>query len=146
MKDNLFELLLSLFETSMTQIQESLPPVSQELSDSIDEEKELAQQEHEILFIKESEHQSTRVFTYEEQVKLTKSSHQFLIRLKSLGVIDEYFFEAVINQLEQSDSHIVTLRELKWTVRTVLSTHLDEKQLAFLDLVLYHQEDNVTMH
>lgn len=142
MKDNLFEILLNLFEKSLTQLQKSHKSVDQEqlVPD------ETLNPEDQALFIKSSKNESTRVFTYEEQMKLTKASHQFLMRMKQWNIINADLFELIMNQLQFSESRIVTLQETKWTIRNILATSLNEEQLAFLDLVLYQTEDELTVH
>jgi Smg protein len=145
MKDNLFEILLNLFETSLTQIQkEQISTEDIDTTDLID--AEVLSQENQSLFIKSQDSASTRVFTYEEQMKLTKASYQFLIRMKLWKVLDENNFEHILNQLQFSDSRIVTLQETKWTIRNALADHLTENQLSFLDLVLYQSEDKIEIH
>lgn len=86
------------------------------------------------------------LFTYDEQMKLTKASYQFLMRMKLWNVLNTESFETIMNQLQFSDSRIVTLQETKWIIRNVLSSHLTEEQLTFLDLVLYQVEDELTLH
>lgn len=144
MKDNLFELLLNLFEKSLTQLQKSNRSADNELS--ILNEEELLSTEDNTLHIKSAQQKSMRVFTYDEQMKLTKASYQFLMRMKLWGVIDPDLFELVMNQFQSSESRIITLQETKWTIRNVLATSLTEEQLAFLDLVLYQSEDGLTLH
>ncbi len=144
MKDNLFEMLLNLFETSLTQLQKShksIDPNSTEVDDD-----ELLNTDDQALYVKSAQEMSTRVFTYEEQMKLTKASYQFLMRMKLWSIIDRDLFELIMNQLQCSDSRIVTLQETKWTIRNVLENNLNEEQLAFLDLVLYQSEDELTIH
>lgn len=145
MKDNLFEMLLNLFETSLTQLQKSHKIEEQGLNE-LSEEDEILNEEDQALFVKTAQDKSTRVFTYEEQMKLTKASYQFLMRMKLWNIIDVNLFEMIMNQLHCSDSRIVTLQETKWTIRNVLENHMDEEQLAFLDLVLYQTEDELTLH
>lgn len=145
MKDNLFEMLLNLFETSLAQLQKSHKSDDQDSPQLIDEEERLSA-EDQALHIKSAQPQSTRVFTYEEQMKLTKASYQFLMRMKLWDIIDVDLFELILNQLQFSESRIVTLQETKWTIRNVLATNLNEEQLAFLDLVLYQTEDELTIH
>ncbi|RUR19941.1 DUF494 family protein [Legionella sp. km535] len=145
MKDNLFEMLLNLFETSLTQLQKSHKSDEQGIPE-LTEDDEILHAEDQALFIKTAQEQSIRIFTYEEQMKLTKASYQFLMRMKLWGIIDTNLFETIINQLHGSDSRIVTLQETKWTIRNVLENHMDEEQLAFLDLVLYQKEDELTLN
>lgn len=144
MKDNLFEMLLNLFETSLTQLQKSHKSADQEACEEDNEVNAAADEQ--FLHIQMQHQQSTRVFTYDEQMKLTKASYQFLMRMKLWNIINAELFEMIMNQLQFSDSHIVTLQETKWTIRNVLSSCLNEAQLAFLDLVLYQAEDELTVH
>lgn len=143
MKDNLFEMLLSLFEKSLSQIQKNQKSVEEDTLEAISEDDLNADEKS--LQVKSAQQQSIRICTYEEQMKLTKASYQFLMRLKLWGIIDFNTFEAVIHQLQFSDSRIVTLQETKWTIRNTLAPHLNEKQLAFLDLVLYQKEDQFSI-
>jgi Smg protein len=145
MKDNLFEMLLNLFEKSMTQLQKSHIAVDNN-SSVLMNENERFPTEDQSLHVKSAHQKSTRVFTYEEQMKLTKASYQFLMRMKLWTIIDTDLFESILNQLQFSESRIVTLQETKWTIRTVLATRLNEEQLSFLDLVLYQTEDELTKH
>jgi uncharacterized protein Smg (DUF494 family) len=145
MKDNLFEMLLNLFEKSLTQLQKSHKSIDKESPEQINDD-EMLQSEDQALYIKSAQETSTRVFTYEEQMKLTKASYQFLMRMKLWGIIDEEVLESILNQLQFSDSRIVTLQETKWTIRNILSASLSEDQLTFLDLVLYQSEDGLTIH
>ncbi|HBD9373280.1 TPA: DUF494 family protein [Legionella pneumophila subsp. fraseri] len=145
MKDNLFEMLLNLFEKSLTQLQKSHKSNDQDSQNQLFEE-DLLSTEEQSLFIKSAQHKSTRIFTYDEQMKLTKASYQFLMRMKLWNIVDIDQFESIINQLQFSESRIVTLQETKWTIRNALASTLNEEQLTFLDLVLYQTEDELTIH
>lgn len=145
MKDNLFEMLLTLFETSLTQLQKIQKSADLDVTDQTNEEEIATDDEH-LLHVKTQQQQSTRVFTYDEQMKLTKAGFQFLMRLQLWGILNTDSFEVIMNQLQFSDSRIVTLQETKWTIRNVLSSRLNEEQLAFLDLILYQAEDELTLH
>ena len=143
-EDNLFEMLLNLFEKSLTQLQKSHQAPDPKSNDSINEEQ--LDTDNQALHIKAALETSTRVFTYEEKMKLTKASYQFLMRMKLWNVINSDTLELILNQLQLSESRIVTLQETKWTIRNLLASDLDEKQLTFLDLVLYQTEDELTKH
>ena len=145
MKDNLFEMLLHLFDTSLTQLQRSHKSDNPDSQDEINED-EILNDEDPSLYVKSAKAKSTRIFTYEEQMKLTKASYQFLMRMKLWNILDVDLFELIITQLYSSESRIVTLQETKWTIRNVLENTLNEEQLAFLDLVLYQSEDELTIH
>ncbi|KTD32495.1 DUF494 family protein [Legionella israelensis] len=146
MKENLFEMLLSLFEKSLAQLKKKENSGS-ESGTSVEEvtEEDLDSQEN-LICIKGANGLSTRVFTSDERLKLTKASYQFLTRLKLWGIIDARVFELILNQLLFSDSRVVSLQETKWTIRNTLADSLDTEQLAFLDLVLYQKEDQLTLH
>ena len=143
MKDNLFELLLTLFEQSLNQLHEVHQ--SDEQLQILDDDT-LSNNDRVNLHLKSPNLTATRVLTYDEQMKLTKISYQFLMRMKLWGLIDSDQFELIMNQLQFSDSRIVTLQETKWTIRSVLESYLSEEQLAFLDLVLYKTEDKFEIH
>lgn len=143
MKDNLFEMLLNLFETSLTQLQKSQKSADAEAAEQMNEEDTADEQ---VVHVRPQQQTSTRVFTYDEQMKLTKASYQFLMRMKLWGVINAESFETIMNQLQFSDSRIVTLEETKWTIKNVLSENLNEEELTFLDLVLYQTEEELTLH
>lgn len=144
MKDNLFELLFNLFEKSLSQVQEKHEAKTAELS--IIEEQDESDDFQNALYIRQAETTSTRVFTYNEQMKMTKASYQFLMKMKLWGIVDAHLFELIMDQFDSSESRIITLQEAKWTIRNILAKTLDEEQLAFLDLVLYRKEDELTVH
>jgi uncharacterized protein Smg (DUF494 family) len=148
MKDNFFEMLLNLFEKTLSQLKESR--LSTDNNDPDREEQtdiqSLSNTETQAAFIKSAQFDSIRVFTDVEQIKLTKASYQFLVRVASWGILAPDVLELIINQLLFSESRFVTLQETKWTIRTTLAANLDAQQLAFLDLVLYHKEDKLPLH
>ncbi len=148
MKDNLFEMLLNLFEKTLSQLKENHEPT---IVEETDDNQEMSA--HTSLregtypsFVKSAELHSTRIFTYDEQMKLTKASYQFLMRLASWDVLPPDLMELILNQIIFSESRFVSLQETKWTIRNTLASILNAEQLAFLDLVLYHKEDKLTLH
>lgn len=144
MKDNLFELLLNLFEQSLTQLQKNQQSADQEALEQ--HEGEAVNSDDQSLYVRSAHPYATRVLTYDEQMKMTKASYQFLMKLKLWGVIDNDCFEQIMNQLHFSESRVITLQETKWTIRSILANTLTEEQLSFLDLVLYQSEDQLTLH
>ena len=149
MKANLFELLLSLFERTLTQLKEK-QEVSEAtvLRDSQSNEPLAAEAKAglEIKIIKEPNQTAMRVFSPDEQMKLTKTSHQFIVKISALGIIPSQTMELIMNRLFFSDSRFVSLQETKWTIRSTLAQTLDPMQLAFLELVLYFKEDGLSLH
>ncbi len=159
MKDNqLLEILLTLFKETLTQLQETYVP---EIPNGLKTENQLAEAQAsdlevaassgkkkslEMLWFRSPEKQSVRVFTPEEEMKLTKASHQFIKRLGRLGVLSPDVMELIMNRLLFSESRFVNLQETKWTIRSTLADTLSPSQLAFLDLILYQKEDGLTLH
>ena len=144
MKDNLFEMLLTLFEKTLTQLKESHASMSSDEANKDSQATSNAQAYPS--FIKPAHPDSIRVFTDFEQIKLTKASYQFLMRLALWGVLAPDLLELILNQLIFSDSRFVSLQETKWTIRSTLANSLDAEQMAFLDLVLYQKEDELPLH
>jgi uncharacterized protein Smg (DUF494 family) len=145
MNSSLFALLMNLFEKRLSQLQAN----QTETADSflfLDKTDEIEPFAADIIGAHESHKVPLRVFTYEEQIRLTKASYQFLMRMRLWQVITPSLFELVMVHLQLSSTPIVKLEETKWIARKVLATVLDEKQLAFLDLVLYPKEKAITRH
>jgi len=141
MKDSIFEILMNFFEKSLSQIGEK-----SQAEDHLEDEDDLLEEGKESLVIRAAHDTSMRIFTEEEQTKFTKASYQFIMRMMLLGIIASETMELIINQLLRSDSRYVTLQETKWTIRNTLSENLTPSQLVFLDLVLYHKEDELVAH
>lgn len=155
MKDNLLEMLLSLFEQTLTQLKEAyIPEIPKSLND-LKESNELNvgvsstttyKKTIEMVWFRSASDHSTRVFTPQEQIKLTRASQQFLKGLAQLGVLSSDAMEFVINRLMFSESRVVNLQETKWAVRNTLAENLPSSHVAFLDLVLYQKEDGLLLH
>ncbi len=152
MKDSLFEMLLNLFEKTLAQLKESHVPDNaneagnEQQADTYPSTLVAPKAELQAEFIKSAQGNSMRVFTYDEQMKFTKASYQFMMRMLTWGIIDSNAMELIINQLLFSESRFVTLQETKWVIRNILADNLDPEQLAFLDLVLYQREDELPLH
>ena len=148
MKDSLFEMLMSFFEKSLSELKEN-NTTDNTKSDTNSEEPDLydlSTLESRNIIVKSAQETAMRVFTEDEKMKFTKASYQFLTRLLLWGIIAPETLEMVINQLIFSESRFVTLQETKWTIRNLLAENLDTAQLAFLDLVLYQKEDELPLH
>lgn len=147
MKDSLFEILLNLFEKTLMQLKEkqqsNLSSNENATKESLVSDKKVSVQ---VQTIKAASPTAIRVFTRDEQLKLTKTSYQFLMRISSLGIIAPQMLELVINRLFFSDSRFVSLQETKWTIRNTLAQNMNAEQLAFLELVLYFKEDGLSLH
>ncbi|MGQ3891972.1 DUF494 family protein [Legionella sp. CNM-4043-24] len=144
MNDNLFEMLMDFFEKSLSQISEGKTGNTD--AEAENDASGDAADDHSSLTVRPAHAESIRVFTREEQFKFTKASYQFISRMLLWGVIASENMELIIDQLLFSESRFVTLEETKWTIRNVLAEQLDANQQAFLDLVLYQQEDRLPLH
>jgi uncharacterized protein Smg (DUF494 family) len=148
MKDSFFEMLMNFFEKSLSRLSEtnSQKDSTTESGLNLTDTNDAEGIESRSLMLRLRRDSSMRVFTGEEQMKLTKASYQFLMRMIVWDIIGSETMELIINQLVFSESRIVTLEETKWTIRNTLAEHLDGGQLAFLDLVLYQKEDKLPLH
>ena len=149
MKDSLFEMLLNFFEKTLTQLEEKITEkpaddvknLASILSPATDQKRSLQLQ-----FLRPASANSMRIFTPDEQLKLSKSSLQWMIRMQTWGVISAGLFELIMNRLLLSESHVVSLQETKWAIRQIMMDTLDAEQLAFLDLLLYQKENESVLH
>ena len=157
MKETLFEMLLTLFETTLHRLTEvgsrdhQHKPAAHEKTqsvpaDSLARHDKVPHDAYQLLFLQEASADSIRILTPNEQMKLSKASYQFLMRLSSWGIISRDVMELIIHRLLFSDSHIVSLQETKWIIRSLIGENLSFNQLAYLDLVLYHKEDAIVRH
>jgi Smg protein len=157
MKETLFEMLLTLFETSLNRLTELNPPDNQHMPAAHEKKPDMTAHPlvrhekplhdlYQVLLLKEASSDSMRIYSLSEQMKLSKASYQFLMQLNSWGIISRDVMELIIHRLLLSDSHIVSLQETKWIIRSLLGDNLAFDQLAYLDLVLYHKEDAIVRH
>ncbi len=151
-ENNLLEMLLTLFKKTLTQLEEASvletpeEPTAGQSTNLQVTSTEGQKKNLEMMWFRTADDESMRVFTPDEQLKLTKASYQFLKRLERLGVLSSDIMELIINRLLFSESRFVNLQETKWTIRNTLADSLDPSQLAFLDLVLYQKEDELPLH
>jgi len=148
MKDSLFELLLNFFDKDLSQQEENEKASAVENGNGQEEPDfyTTATLESQTLTVRAANANTTRIFTDDEKMKFTKGSYQFLMRLVRWGIIAPETLELIITQLLFSESRFVNLQETKWTIRNTLAENLDSAQLAFLDLVLYQKEDQLSLH
>lgn len=137
MKESLFQLLLNLFEKSLTNT-DQLDYDSEEASS---EEKSKQQ----AIFVANAQDTSMRVLNDYEIAKLTKSSLRFLQQIINYKILPAQAIEEILHQIETSDSSYVTLDEVKWLIREKLLNTLEPSQQTFVDLIL-ESEDNGQRH
>ena len=90
MKASLFELLLSLFEKTLTQLKEKQQVVDASSARDLRSSETLVTESKvgvEIQVVNQPSATAMRIFSDDEQLKLTKASYQFLVRIGALGVI-----------------------------------------------------------
>lgn len=147
MKNSWFELMLNFFEKTLTHLKEQYESDKTNVGDLVGSPEAMPRIVRvQVEQIKSPQHRSVRVFTPVEQIKLTKASHQFLVRMASWGIVSSETLELIMNRLIFSESRIVSLQETKWTIRNTLAHGLDFDQVAFLDMILYQKEDRLSLH
>ena len=149
MKDSLFDLLFNFFEKTITHLKEQSLPANtdKEPNDACESSETMPKVVRvQVEQVNTAQGHSVRVFTFHEHLKLTKASHQFLVRMASWGVISAESLELIINRLIFSGSRYVSLQETKWTIRNTLANGLSLEQAAYLDLILYQKEDSLPLH
>jgi len=140
MKIELFNDLLLLFKQQFAGFDNNQPPTP--LMEDIDQSEE---KDNTVIVVQDANPNSTRVFTAEERIRFTKASHQFLVRLNKMGIFSVDYVERIINHLLLFGPKVISLAETKWHVRDFIRDDLNQHQLAFLDLVLYQKEDQVSI-
>ena len=144
MKEELFEILLSIFEHTISQLKRKK---SEEHSDS-SQEKFLfdAEDSHPIPFFQYPSSKAMRVVTLEEQIKLTKPALQFLTRLMHTHMLSAEQFEQVMQDVIESEARYVCFSEVHHIVHQVLSQTLSYKDLLMLELAFDVEMSAITMH
>lgn len=153
MKNSWFELMLNFFEKSLAYLKDAHAANKADADvhehdlkdDALSEMMPRVVKVH-VEQLNSSRAHSMRVFTLSEQLKLTKASHQFLVRMASWGIVSSDVLELIMNRLFFSESRIVSLQETKWVTRHTLANGLSPDQVAFLDLILYQKEDRYSLH
>lgn len=144
MKDSLFNVLMSLFEKTVGKVKHA--EFKDVMADPTpDESTDLEIVPDHVIF-SQQRNDSIRIFTPQEQFKFTKATYQFIMRLMQMDVIAKEAMEHIINQLVNSESPFVTLKETQWTIRQSLEDHLEDDQLAFLDIILAEKTIGQLMH
>ena len=150
MKESLLEMLLNLFEKTLTELQEKNMLRAIAAKEHMQLQSTLPVDvkpiDPKLKFVKLARSSSVRIFTLDEQQRFTKISYQFLLRLLSLNMITADIQELIINRLIFSASHLVNLDEVKWVIRHILAEKFNKEQLDFLELVLYSQADELLLH
>ena len=114
MKENIFEILLRLFEKTIIHLKNGVEQTTPKLEKP---NADMLKDPTTSLIIKKPRPDSIRVYSREETLKLTKASFQFLVRLSEWGVVSREIIELVLHQLSLSKESVIGLDDLKWTIR-----------------------------
>lgn len=144
MKDNLFDILLSLFESALT-------PVNKDKNDvNFGENRKFTvvkEQNSVNTFVKSKTEQGLRILTAQECVKFTKPAYQLILQIYKSNIISHDIFEDIINKLLQNHfADYITTSEIEKELKNTLKSELDEKRLAIIDLLFYQKEDGQSFH
>lgn len=141
MNDQLFEMLLSLFEQALTRLkhhQKQLESSHLHTSHHVSSE--------DLQYYQDPSSDSVRVLTIYEQVKLTKPAYQFLMRLMQSKMLSAVQFEHIMNQVLDFHERFVTVNDLAMMVHQDLSESLSPKELMMLEFMFDSELENITKH
>ena len=145
MNDQLFAMLLSLFEQTLAQIKQQQKALESALENEVDYFANSLASGNIPVFQYPSA-LSTRVLTRLEQAKLTKPALQFLLRLMHTGILTSEQFEQVMNLVLDSTMRFVSVDEVKLMMHQVLSESLSHKELLMLEFAYDVETTPITMH
>lgn len=140
MNDQLFEMLLSLFEQTLTQLK------SKQMNETEDNLISFDSDEITLPIFHTQSNKGTRVLTVLEQAKLTKPALQFLMRLLHTGVLSCEQFEQVMDLVLDSSMRFVSVAEIKYLAHQVLFDCLSDRELMMLEFSLNTEMTLTTMH
>ena len=142
MNDQLFEMLLSLFEQALTNRCDQLidQKASQDLEDASFDAGGFFQ------VYQQASQKSMRVLTRAEQLKLTKPAIQFLFRFVHTGLVSSSQFEEIMDMVLDSEHAYVTLAELREIIHQVLTEFSSVRDLIMLEFALNLETLPTTMH
>ena len=140
MNDQLFEMLLSLFEQTLTQLK------SKQMNETEDNLISFDSDEITLPIFHNQSKKGTRVLTVLEQAKLTKPALQFLMRLLHTGVLSCEQFEQVMDLVLESSMRFVSVAEIKYITHQVLFDFLSDRELMMLEFSLNTEMALTTMH
>lgn len=135
MKENIFDVLIYLFENYLGAELNSLPDSEDikielmeagfeqnEVNNAFDWLEALTEQDYIIPSISTA----FRIFTAQEQIKLNLECRDFLLFLQHNGILTSTTREIVIDRAMAIEHDKITLDELKWTVLLVLLSQSDD--------------------
>lgn len=140
MNDQLFEMLLSLFEQTLSQLK------YQQKNEIEDNLIQFDSDEIKLPVFHVQSNKGTRVLTALEQAKLTKPALQFLMRLLHTGVLSSEQFEQVMDLVLDSSMRFVSVAEIKYLAHQVLFDCLSDRELMMLEFSLNTEMTLTTMH
>jgi len=150
MKENIFEVLIYLFENYLETVDDAITnsnKIRDELLSAGFEQKEVdkAFDWLETLCEKNTVHcpttSSFRIFSTQEMTRLDTECRNFIIFLEQAGILSSTNRELVIDRLIALDNEDISLKKLQWVVLMVLLSQPDE-EVAFTQMENIVYEDN----
>ena len=139
MKENIFDVLIYLFENYLDDAIDLLPDSDgikteliqagfeqTEVNNAFDWLEALTEQSS----IKTNMTSAFRIFCHQEEIKLDLECRNFLLFLEHTGILTATTREIVIDRAMAIEHETLTLEELKWTVLMVLLSQSDD-DIAF---------------
>jgi Smg protein len=150
MKENIFEVLIYLFENYLEEVDDALTnsnKIRDELLSAGFEQKEVdkAFDWLESLCEENTVHRPTtssfRIFSAQESARLDTECRNFIIFLEQSGILSSTNRELVIDRLIALDNEDISLKKLQWVVLMVLLSQPDE-EVAFTQMENIVYEDS----
>ncbi|HHZ70144.1 MAG TPA: DUF494 domain-containing protein [Methylococcaceae bacterium] len=150
MKENIFEVLIYLFENYLEEVDDALAnsnKIRDELLSAGFEQKEVdkAFDWLESLCEENTVHRPTtssfRIFSAQESARLDTECRNFIIFLEQSGILSSTNRELVIDRLIALDNEDISLKKLQWVVLMVLLSQPDE-EVAFTQMENIVYEDS----
>ncbi len=150
MKENIFEVLMYLFENYLEEVDDALTD-SNKIRDELltagfkPKEVDKAFDWLESLCEENSVHRPTtssfRIFSAQERTRLDTECRNFIIFLEQSGILSSTNRELVIDRLIALDNEDISLKKLQWVVLMVLLSQPNE-EVAFTQMENIVYEDN----
>jgi len=161
MKEDMFDVLLYLFEKYISEYPHILPEKPEALTDALEDagfkntsiNKAFVWLEGLIeLQTLESHHHpkknhSIRIFNAEEQARLGETGIGFIIFLEEHHIIDTHSRELIMDRLLALENFKIDLEQVKWVTLIVLyHKHQDKNELEMIEEILLLDNTSETLH
>ena len=140
MKENIFDVLIYLFENYLDDDIDLLPAGSDDIKNELIEAGfEQSEVNNAFVWLEGLTEQSIikpnisyafRIYTHQEEIKLDMECRNFLLSLEHGGILTPTIREIVIDRVMATENETISLDELKWTILMVLLSQSDD-DIAF---------------